>query len=185
MPRAEDHEEAVDQIIISGGKPHHGTLLDPRAAMPGAVKRVGGDVPTVDEHGPVGDKAELRRRYFEYVHHLAHPAKEYADLPVESRVAPALAQTFGITLEEAEHRQVELHDALANAARSTTFGDALRKKDVDVNARVARAADFLYSPNPKIALVALKILNDMDEGATQSQEETIEDHIASLLEETG
>lgn len=184
MPARDEDEDATDQLVLShSGKPHHGTVLDPRAAMPGSVKRVGGDAPLVDEKGPVGDKASLRRKYFEFVHYLAHPEEEYARLSPEERIVPALARVFSISMEEAEKRQVELHDALSDAARTTTFGDALRKKNVDLPARVARLSGFFYSDNPKVALVAAKMLNDMDDGATASQEETVEDHIAALLEE--
>ena len=164
MPaRDPDHEEAVEPISIGGG-PHHGTLLDPRAAMPGSIKHVGGDKPLLDENGPIGPKAELQRRYFEFCYHLAHPSEEHKHKDVADRLVPALAQTFRIPIEEAERRQLELHDALSGAARGVTFGDALRKKNADLPARVARAADFMYSTNPKLALVGLKMLNDMDEG---------------------
>lgn len=161
----------------SGGKAHHGTLLDPRAAMPGAVKHVGGDRQAEVPATTAGDRADLRRKYFEYVHWLAHPA-EVRD---QGNPVPALAAVFGISLEEAERRQVELHDAMTNAVRSMPFGETLRKKNAGVEARVARLAELMYSPDPKTALVATKLLNDMDEGATTSSDETIEDHIARLL----
>lgn len=165
-----------------GGKGGHGKLLDAHAAMPGAIKRAGGDKPASEEGAvalPGGsDKAALRRRYFEYVHHLANPA----DGDGIGDPVPALARAFGIKRAEAEERQIELHDALTSAARTMTFGDALRAKSVDVSARVARLADHAYHPDPKVSLVALKVLNDMDDGATSSAEETIEDHIAGILD---
>ena len=184
MPK-EDDDDGLDQLVLShSGSPHqHGTVLDPRAAMPGAVKKVGSDKPLVDESGPVGTKAELRRKYFEFVHYLAHPDAEYAHSLPEERLVPALAKCFAISYQEAEKRQVELHDALSDAARTFTFGDALRKKNVDLPARVAMLADSAYSGDKREKLAALKMLNDMDEGATASQEETIEDFIASMLEE--
>ena len=183
MPRAtDDDDDGTDQLVLStSGAPRHGTVLDPRAAMPGSVKRVGSDTPLVDAKGPVGDKATLRRQYFEFVHYLAHP--EDPALSPEERIVPALSRVFAITVEEAEKRQVELHDALSDAARTFTFGDTLRKKNVDLPARVARLSEFFYSDNVKVAMVAAKMLNDMDEGATASQEETIEDHIAALMDE--
>lgn len=183
MPQhVHDDDDATDQLVLStSGAPRHGTVLDPRAAMPGSVKRVGTDKPLVDENGPIGSKAELRPKYFEFVHYLAHP--ENPALSPEERVVPALARVFAISIEEAEKRQVELHDALSDAARTFTFGDTLRKKNVDLPARVARLSEFFYSDNVKVAMVAAKMLNDMDEGATSSQEETIEDHIAAMMEE--
>ena len=178
-----DADEATDQIIISHGKPTHGTLMDPRAAMPGSVKRVGGDHPPAEKGTPLGTKAELSRKYFEMVQFIAHPPEEHKGKLPEELIVPAIAHVFNLPYQEAELRQIELDDALTNAARGLSFGDTLRKTKTDVNARTARLGEFLYSPNPKVALVAAKILNDMDEGSTSSVEETIEDHIASLLEE--
>lgn len=178
-----DHDEATDPIVVHGGKPSHGTLLDPRAAMPGAVKHVGGDKPPSEKGPNYGTKAELSRKYFEFVHFIAHPPEEFKSRLPEELTVPALAQVFHIPYEEAELKQIELHDALTNATRSQTFGDTMRRTNTDVHARTARLGDFLYSPNPKISLVAIRMLNDMDEGSTSAAEETIEDHIASLLEE--
>lgn len=182
MPQHVHDDDATDQLVLStSGAPRHGTVLDPRAAMPGSVKHVGSDKPRVDEKGALGDKATLRRLYFEFVHYLAHP--ENPALSPEERVVPALSRVFDISHEEAEKRQVELHDALSDAARTFTFGDTLRKKNVDLPARVARLSEFFYSDNVKVAMVAAKMLNDMDEGSTQSSEETIEDYIASMMED--
>lgn len=184
MPERDRDDDSTAPLIItrsgSGGKGGHGKLLDPHAAMPGAVKRVGGDNRDGDDPiaADLGNKAELRRKYFEFVHRLAD--RNYAD---PSDPVPALAATFGISNEQAMLRQSELHDALTNSTRSQVFGDTLRKTNTDVHARTARLSDFMYSPDPKISLVAIKILNDMDEGSTSAAEETIEDHIAALLDE--
>lgn len=149
--RNDDVELAIDQIVPSSKarRPVHGTLMDPTAALPGAIKPVKEQRVKKD----TTSQGKLRLAYTTYVKALATH---------NGNVPAALADTLNITYEEAERDQIELHEKLLEATKGQPIAQIMQKLDLGPTARAVILSKFAHSNNPAVALKSVTLANDLD-----------------------
>lgn len=162
--------------IVSGRKTKttNQRLIDPQAPLPGAMKRVG---PNLAKRSPEkkADPKHLRDRYALYCRLLA---ENYGN------PAPALAEVFDISIEEAQLRQVELHTEITRAMQGVSTRELFTMNQMSKEHRLMHLRSLMYHPNPAVSLKAMDMLNELD-GATKSSGDTWEEWIGLALGRKG
>jgi hypothetical protein len=175
MSHSNDHQLEEDSTLpISVGKwkgqrAVKGKIVDPTAALPGAMKHVGGnlDIKTVRNKS---DK-QLQQKAKQYMRHL---------VTFQGDQIKALMATYSITEAEAVSEREDLHGALLKATHGQTITDILKSSDLDRNSRVQILREHVFSPVPAVSLKALEAINELD-GASRSGGDSWESFIALAL----
>lgn len=107
-----------------------------------------------DEHQPAIPRRRAEDLFSKYARNLvAH----------KGDVILALAATYDITPDEAEIRMVELHEQARGASRAnTSISDMIERHDLSAEVRLARTREMVFGDDPRVALRAIEVLNDMD-----------------------
>lgn len=183
MGRGRRRKEADTEDLISlesGGGGHHQRLLDPTAALPGAIKHVSSQKP-LEPDDLERAKEQLRRAYREFLaQYRIELARENADAPPMVR---ALATVFGISHEQAALQQYDLHAQMVEASKGISVSELMRRHGLSQEARVAILAHHTYSLDPKVSLVALKVANDMDDAGGASAADSFEAWLDVIADE--
>lgn len=164
MARKKSIQQEIDDStlpIVPGRKTKVGkqTLLDPQAALPGAMKRVGPKPLQSATQQEKADPKHLRQRFSLYCKQLV----EHGGDPV-----PALAIVFDITVEEARERQVELHQEITKAVNVLSNKELFDMNGISKQHRIMRLREMMYSDHPAVVLKSMDMLNDMDSGNKSS-----------------
>lgn len=128
----------------------HGGDRDPREVLGTGVVD---DPPAIPET-PKRSLEDLSSRY-------ARALVAFAREP--NQIAKALAEVYGITVQEAGDRMVELHEKIRGAVRTNmNVGDMIERHDVSIEVRIARTREMVFSADDRTAIRAIEMLNDMD-----------------------
>jgi hypothetical protein len=175
MPRKKTAQQEVDDatlpIIPGRSTRNRQTLLDPQAALPGAMKRVGPKPVQTEKQQNRADPKHLRQRFALYCKELAAKMGD----PV-----PSLAVAFDITIEEARERQVELHTEITRAVNVMSTKELFDMNGISKQHRIMRLREMMYSDHPAVILKAMDMLNDYD-GSNKSSGETWEEWAAMAM----
>lgn len=162
--------------------PHkHEHKLDPYEAPPGAVPATT-ITPSKSQttEGPIKRKltkedeqkrelarADRRMRGTRYTRYLDELAR------IGGNQTMALATVYGISIEEAQERRLELQADVRTGIGNTDVGEILQQNDLDMTARANILRKHAYSDNPAASLKAIDLANDLegDRGETGSFEQ--------------
>lgn len=175
MGRRRKDANTEDLISLETGGGHNQKLLDPTAALPGAIKQVSNQKP-LEPDALERAKEDLRRKYRLFLQRyrleLARSETNF-DLPGNPLVR-ALAETFGISIEQAWDRQHDLHAQMVEASKGVSISELMRRHGLSQEARVAILSHHANSLDPKVSLVAIKVANEMDDAGGASAADSFE-----------
>lgn len=164
-------EDATLPIIPGRSTKNKQTLLDPQAALPGAMKRVGPKPIQTEKQQNKADPKHLRQRFSSYCKELVKSAGD----PV-----PAIAMIYGISEEEAREREIELHSEIMRAVNNMSQKELFEMNGISKAHRTMVLKDMMYSDIPAARLKAVDMLNDMD-GSSKSSGDTWEEWAAMAM----
>jgi hypothetical protein len=167
------NDGSTDQISGKWNKKSvSGRVVDPTTPLPGAMKRVGGNLAITESSGKK-DQKELLKKFKVYAKQLSLNGGNQIN---------ALMAAYGTSEQEAEANQIKLHDDLMKAARGLTTSEIMKMNDVDKNARIMLLKTHMYSPEPGPSIASIKLLHEIDvasRGADESWETWVSSAIAA------
>lgn len=147
VPDPEDPQ--VDLRMHRGrGRPPKAENEDPRIALPSGVV-------LEEKHQKQTKNDRTGSDMFSvYVRNLASSRGD----PI-----PALAATYGISVEEATERAQELHDKIrVNSRSGMALQEMLERHDLTREVRIAILRGCLFHDNPAVQLKAIEMLEEVD-----------------------
>jgi len=161
MPRARSKARIEDDILdtvdgikapprVAEPRERRADNSDPREPLPFGETEPTGVVTTMDE----ANRKTSERLFSVYARAL---------IANNGDVVLALADTFGITREEAQMNMVALHERARGASRmSTSISDMLERHDMTTETRIVALRPLLFSDAPAVVLKTVDMLNEMD-----------------------
>lgn len=156
---------------VTPSHPHKEREHDPYEVLPGAVPDVEGKASKLSTtfNGPpkrdltpeekktrelARSDAKLRRaRYARYIDLM---------MALGGNRTMALAQVYGVSIEEAQERSFELHADVLTGIADSDLGTVLEANDLGLAARARVLSKHLYSKNPAASLKAADMIKDIE-----------------------
>ncbi len=161
-PVGEEHLLEPRLMLPPARKAHkHGHDIDPYEAAPGAApvtssRPIERALTAQDTQNRSVAQAERRERGNRYL--------RYLDAMVEfnGNQDMALAQVYGLQVEDAAARRIELQADVRTGLGTTDIGEQLERNDLSLTARLALYRRHAYSPVPAASLKALEAVSELE-----------------------